>query len=1137
MFKIQGHQEVKLVSTKRILGIVFLSIAASLPVFCQTFGEITGAVKDASGSLVPAVAITATNAATNAQRSTTSNEAGVYSFPSLAPGTYNVRAEKPGFKSYTARIEVQVQQTVRLDLEMAIGSVSETVEVSGSVQLLTTENATIGTVVENKRIVELPLNGRNYLQLVSLAPNTSTGFPSAGQARSRQGAFRAEQSISVGGQRGAFNHYSLDGVENTDPNFNTFVIQPSIDALQEFKVQTGVYPAEFGRATTQINVLTKSGSNQFHGTAFEFLRNEKLDAKNYAFRSARPPKDPFKWNQYGGTLSGPVIIPKILNGKDKLFFMANYEAFRQRRSTQSLYVLPSAAYQNGDFSGITGGIFDPKTRTGTGNAVTSTPFPGNVIPASRIDATSKRLRDEFYRLPNLSGTASQNYQQSQGAPINRDQFILRMDFVESSTSQWSGRYSWGDEVQFNDGLRLNGFQVLTNVEQYMGTNTRTLTSNVVNETRFGYTRFYNSTARQLAGVRDVVKELAIPGLNSGAPITWGIPSVGIAGYSGLGDDSEGPYENKNRSMQFVNNTSWIRGRHTIRFGGEVRNDHFNQDGNQFARGSFGFEANATKQGPTGVGGNSFADFLLGEIRRPETAVAIGSARFRATSFSFYIDDSWKITNNLTLALGLRYENTPPWKDTTGKLFSAALPYMDSTPNVADRSRYPVFVRQGNGTDPYDGILVRWPNITVVQDGRLGDRLVKRDNNDFAPRIGLTWSPNSKWVIRTGAGMFYTQDTGNPRFDLARNIAGRFRQEAVSDYPDRQWSNSFKEIAGAFAQVPQPYTFSNLYDRRTPYVMQYLFNVQREFGQNLAFEAGYLGSVSRKLESLRAVNEAIPGATGSVISRSPYPNFGRIQLVDNGGRGNYNSLGMKLTKKYSNGLSALVSYTWAKSIDETSGIRVNDGDTLFPQNSYCMRCERGYSSFDTRHRAVTSVLYDLPVGKGRSMSIDNPVLEAIAGGWQVGSIFTLSTGFPLTVTSGSDRSNTGAGFDRPDYNAGIDPNLPNRDPQRWFNPAAYTVQAFGTFGNVGRNTLISPSIFGWDFSTLKNFRITEGHTLQFRFEAFNFPNHPNWGNPDTNVGQIQRDAAGNITNGGGNFGVIGGTRTNMRNLQFALKYIF
>jgi hypothetical protein len=238
------------------------------------------------------------------------------------------------------------------------------------------------------------------------------------------------------------------------------------------------------------------------------------------------------------------------------------------------------------------------------------------------------------------------------------------------------------------------------------------------------------------------------------------------------------------------------------------------------------------------------------------------------------------------------------------------------------------------------------------------------------------------------------------------------------------------------------------------------------------------------------------------------------------------------------MSMLVSYTYAKSIDETSGIRVNDGDTLFPQNSYCMRCERGLSSFDTRHRAVASVLYDLPVGKGRGLDIQNGFVNAVAGGWQLGSIFTISTGFPWTITSGRDQSNTGAGFDRPMYNLGVDPNLENRDPQRWWNPAAFTIQPFGTFGNVGRNTMITPSIFAWDFSTLKNFRMpySEEHTVQFRFEAFNLPNHPNWGNPDGNAGQIVRDSAGNITNAA-NFGRITGTRTNMRQLQIALKYIF
>ena len=294
--------------------------------FSQTFGEITGAVRDPSGAVIAGATVTVTNVATNASRTTTTNDAGVYSFPALPPGSYRLKVEQQGFKTVSRTdIELQVQQSARLDIEMAVGQVTETVEVSAQSTLLASENATVGTVIGNKPIVELPLNGRNYLQLVALAPNVSYGFPSAGQAGSRQGGDRANQSISVGGQRAQYNRYTLDGVENTDPNFNTYVVFPSVDALQEFKVQTGVYPAEFGRGATQINVSTKPGGNQFHGTLFEFVRNDRLDAKNYAFTSARPPKDPFKWNQFGFTLGGPVVIPKLFNGRNRLFFMTNYE--------------------------------------------------------------------------------------------------------------------------------------------------------------------------------------------------------------------------------------------------------------------------------------------------------------------------------------------------------------------------------------------------------------------------------------------------------------------------------------------------------------------------------------------------------------------------------------------------------------------------------------------------------------------------------------------------------------------------------------------------------------------------------------------------------------------------------------------
>jgi hypothetical protein len=1114
----------------------------------QTFGEITGEVRDPSGAVVAGAAITLTNVATNASRVTESNDVGVYAFPAVPPGQYTIKAEKQGFKTYTrAGIQIQVELRARLDIDMQVGQLAEVVEVSAQAALLTSENATVGTVIENKRIVELPLNGRNYLQLVALAPNVSFGFPSAGQAGSRQGGIRADQSIAVAGQRAQFNRFTLDGVENTDPNFNTFVVLPSVDALEEFKVQSGIYPAEFGRGATQINVSTKAGTNDYHGTLFSFVRNEKLDAKNYAFTAARPPKDPFKWNQFGFTLGGPVTIPKLVNGKDKLFFTSNYEWFRQRRNVQAVSSVPSVAMQGGDFSELTrlpaanalsiAGIFDPRTRAQQGSTVAATIFPNNVIPASRIHPISKQLL-EFYRTPNLPNPdLRNNFVQAQGRPINRDQFIQRLDFVESSKSQWTGRYSWGDENQLTELINLNGSKIVTNFNQYMGSNTRVISATMVNEARFGYTQFYNTNGPELAFTRDVVSELKIPGLSGGPAVQWGIPNVSLQGvYAGFGNDSEGPYENNNSALQFIDNFSLIRGKHSIKFGGEVRNDHYNQVGNQFPRGQFTFQRNATNNlAITQRSGDPLADFLLGETYQAEAAVSIADAKFRSTGLAFYFDDNWKITSKVTLNFGLRYELTPPWEDQTGTLFNGIVPFDArmtlASPNVADRSLFPFFMRQGAPRqDCYEGIRLRWPDIAVRCDGSLGNRLVGVDKNDWAPRMGITWAPSQKWVIRTGGGYFYSQDSGNPRFDMSRNLAGRLRDNSRTDFPHLTWANALSSIAGGVANVPRPYTFANPYDRRTPYTIQYMFNVQRELPMGTLLEVGYLGSLSHHLEALRAVNEAIPADPRadrrSVPERSPFPNFGRIQLVDNGGNGSYHSLGAKLTKRYSSGLTYLMSYTWSKSIDTATAIRNQGGDTLFPQNSYCRSCERARSAHDNRHRFITSALWDLPFGKGRKIGIENPVVNALAGGWQLSSIVTLQTGFPVTVTNGQDTSNTGAFFDRPNA-TGQTADLPRgqQDPQRFFNTAAFVINQPGTHGNVGRNTLVSPGIIGWDFSALKNFNLfSEGRYLQFRFEGFNFPNHPNWGNPNANVAS-------------GAFGQITGTRGNMRNLQLALKLVF
>lgn len=1129
------------------LRAALLAMLCALAASAQTLGDLSGEVRDPSGALVPGVRITLTNVATNATRQTTTNEAGFYAFPALQPGVYTIRAEKEGFRAYVRTgLEIQVQLSTRVDIELQVGAVTESVEVRAEGALLQTENATVGTVIENKRIVELPLNGRNALQLVSLAPNVSFGFPSAGQAGSRQGGIRAEQSIAVAGHRAQFNRFSLDGVENTDPNFNTIVVMPSVDALQEFKVQTGIYPAEFGRAATQINMSTKPGGNEYHGTLFYFFRNEKLDAKNYAFTAARPPKDPFKWNQFGFTLGGPVSVPKLFDGRNRLFFMTNYEWFRQRRQVQAVYSLPSPAMRNGNFNDVittpnaairTLGIFDPLTRAVINGVNTAQPFPNNTIPASRIHPISKALL-EFYPEPNLPNPELRNNRvQAQGQPINRDQFVGRFDWVESANSQWFGRYSWGDENQTAEALKLNGSKIVTNFEQYMVTNTRVLSPSMVNEGRVAYSRFYNTNGPELAFSRDVVGELKIPGLNSGPPVQWGIPNISLQGvYSGFGNDSEGPYEINNSVLQLVDNFSIIRGRHSFKFGGEARRDRYNQVGNQFARGQFTFTNNATRDlASSGRTGDNFADFLLGETYQAEAAVSIAKARFQTWSMALYLDDTWRLSSRLTVNFGLRYELTPPWEDQTGNLFNGIVP-LDAhltldNPNVTDRSLYPYFMRQAPARQNcYEGVNIRWPEIDVRCDGTLGRRLVGIDRNDLAPRVGITWAPDSRWVFRAGFGTFYSQDTGNPRFDMARNLAGRLRDNSRTDFPHLNWNNALASIAGGVANVFRPYTFSNPWDRRTPYSNQWTFNIQRELGGNMVFEAGYMGNSSHRLESLRAVNEARPANPAvdrrTIAQRSPFPNFGRIQLVDNGGNGTYHSLGLKLTRRYSHGLTFLNSYTWAKAIDTATAIRNHGGDTLFPQNSYCRNCEKGRSSHDTRHRFVSSLLYDLPVGRGRRVDIQNPVLNGIAGGWQISSILTLQTGFPVTVTNGQDASNTGAFFDRPN-STGKNAELPRgqQDPQRFFDTSAFFPNAPGTHGNVGRNTLTGPGIIGWDFSALKNFPLRgENRYFQLRFEWFNFPNHPNWGLPNTNIASS-------------GFGQITSTRTNMRQLQLAGKIVF
>ena len=424
----------------------------------QTFGEIGGEVRDPSGALIPNASVTVTNTATNASRVSTTNAAGFYSFPDLSPGTYSVKVASAGFDTLVkAGIVLEVQAAPRIDFTLTVGQATQTVEVAANAAMLATENATVGTVIEEQRIEDLPLNGRNFWQLVALSPNVTYGFTPAAQASGREGGSRGSLTMAMSGARATWANYTLDGITNTDIDFNSYILQPSVDALQEFKVQSGVYPAEFGREAGQLNVSTKPGTNQYHGAAWEFLRNDILDARAYDFTSATrsatnpsPGRKPYRQNQYGYTLGGPVRIPKLFNGKNRLFFMTNFEEYVSRTTNVGLGTVLTSAMRGGDFSQVPTALADPNSRTGTYPNILASPFPGNQIPASRLSADSIILENGWMPLPNQPNQAGQvlpyqNYQYDVSIPVNKQDFTSRIDLNESSKSQWFGRYSWNDE--------------------------------------------------------------------------------------------------------------------------------------------------------------------------------------------------------------------------------------------------------------------------------------------------------------------------------------------------------------------------------------------------------------------------------------------------------------------------------------------------------------------------------------------------------------------------------------------------------------------------------------------------------------------------------------------------------------------
>lgn len=1094
-----------------LFGSVAIIIFSSLLFGQAGNGEINGSVADSSGAVVSGAAVTITNPATGFTRSLQTNSDGLFDIPALNPGTYSIKVELKGFASQIRPdVILNVGQVLKLDFVLKVGDIAEVVEVTGGAPVLETESTSVGTVIENKRIIELPLNGRNYLQLASLIPGATTNGPASSQGQQRMGGARNGFALNVAGQRVHFNHYSLDGMENTDPNFNTYLLLPSIDALQEFKVESGLFSAEFGRGIAQVNVSTKSGANDFHGVAFEFLRNAKLDAKNY-FDRAADPIPPFKRNQFGGTFSGPVWIPKLYNGKNKLFFMFNYEGLRERKALTQQGTLPPANYRTGDFSFLSTPILDPLN----GKAQ----FPGNVIPQNRIAPQSKFVLDRFFPLPNQAGTGAtglaNNYLNTEGRRSNGDQWTVRTDYTAIQNQTFFFRFSKSEDLQYIPSLIFNqGNNNYVLAEQGVLGHTMVIGSNKVNEFRFGMNYFNSQNIQQRAFQENVVGELGLVGVSQD-PLYWGIPFFQISNFSSPGECNDCPFVNWNTSFQFNDNFSWTVGKHSFKFGGEYRRLRYNQIGAVVPRGRFSWNGQYS--------GQPMSDMLLGYMSTTEGQVGAPIASFRQNYFGLYLQDTWKVTPKLTVNLGLRWEYESPYVDKNDAIVNVDFRW--------DNSMEPTFVRAGTG-DPFAGNPQFPPpaDWRYVRDGRFGRGAGVPDYNDVGPRVGIAYQLTPKTVLRAGVGIYFVRDISNAVFDIVRNVPFTIRQAETADTtaPNLTWTRLFtKTGAPSFLLI-------NQYGERTSYVNQWQGGIQRELTRNMSLEVTYMGSSGVKLRRLTGYNQPLP-APGNPNNNRPFPKFnGTFQNMNAPSHSSYHALQARLQHRFSHGFTVLGSYAYSKSIDNGSGVRTTDGDALTPQDPYNLKGERGLSAFDFRQRLTASFLYEIPIGKGRRLSL-NSAGNFFLGGWQLGGIFTFQDGFPASAYCGAGNILNGAGgVCYPDIMPGQNPNLPDdqQSVTRFFNTNAFvdrqgqnpaSITNF-VYGNSGRNTIIGPGIRSVDFSVNKFFNITERHRVEFRSEFFNLPNHPIFGQPGTTLRSP-------------GFGLIGGTKIDSRQLQFALKYNF
>jgi outer membrane receptor protein involved in Fe transport len=1055
----------------------------------------SGQVTDQTGAAVSGATIKITSQETGIVVTHKTSPDGNYTVPLLRAGTYTIEVTAPGFAPITRKdITLQIQQVGQEDFKLQVGGVEQQVTVEGGAPLLNTETTELGNVINQESTEQLPLNGRNFSQLGYLVPGTNQGAPGGirtqGNGNETQ---RAGAEIIADGARGSFNLFMIDGLDDRDQSVGTVKVFPNLESIEEFKVQIGNYDAEFASGGAVVNVITRSGGNLFHGAAFEYLRNNLLDSRQF-FDASEPP---LRQNQFGGALGGPIK-------RNKLFFFLDYQGLDIHSSTTAIRSVATPSLRAGDFVGYPATIYDPTTYNPTTN--TRTPFPGNMIPTTELNPVALNLL-AIYPLPSLPGVAN-NFRVNNLEVQSENQYDVRVDQVLSDKDSMFMRFTQGlSDITFPaTPVMING--QINPLAYSAGSSTGSLdlnhapsmqatiqeihqfTPNLSNQLALGYTRFALRVT-PIDETDNLAAKLGLQGANTGQD-SGAMASIGISSESSVGS-SNLPEVVPQNTWQLSDTGSWTHGAHSVKFGLVVDHNGFGFYQLSAPSGSLSFTGTYTNNPASSSGtGAGFADFLLGDaVSSIKSALQQGVPYETYTEYGAFVQDQWRVSRKLTVNLGLRYD-----------LFT------------------PVQERDNRQSDFFLGTGA----LALAGQGGISDTILGIQKHDFSPRIGLAYHLTEKTVVRASYGLFYFNEQGiggSTRLFINYPFAQQFTDTCSSTVPCINLTTGIPETLSSnnlpvVVYQPTP----NL----TPNVSQWNFTLERQINKTLVLRGAYVGSHGDHLNLNISENVAVPGP-GAVAPRQPYPNYGTISAWEPRGPSNYDALQLTAEKRMSYGLSFLGAYTWSKSLDEGAGGNSSTGESRINiQNPRNLAADYGPSNFNIGQRFTMSVVYQIPVGHGRTFfSNANRVADGVIGGWQLTSIITAQSGPPFSVSLASATANTGT-FTRPNRVCNGNLSSGQRSIAAWYDTACFVNPPLYTFGNTSRNPLEGPGLDTWDLGADKDFHIKERIALQFRAEFFNVTNHPNFGLPNASIGST---AAGTITT----------VLTNARQVQFALRLHF